>query len=424
MSLGGSKSSGSSTTTQKVEPWDGQKDYLAGMFQRASEGTGGAVWDDETKRVLPFSGENGMYGTIFSPDYYSGQTVADQDPYTQQAIQMQAQRAMNGSPYNANAGNQINSTLAGNYLNSPVNQYAQNLMGQSGKIPDFLQAYNGGTAGQWNDPGASQAAISQWQGGQNGYLDSMVGRAQNQTLANTAGSFSKAGRYGSGSHEAAAHDAAGNIANQMYGQAYEGDQNRDLSAHQSYTNAQVQNAALANQASDRSLNAWNSQANRDLSAWQQDQSNRLNAYQNNQNLGYNAASLLQGAYDRERGNMMTAMQYAPTLAQQSYQDIAALSEAGAAREGYNQSLINADIDRYNYNAAVPLKAMQNYGSMISGNYGMSGTSTAKGGRGGSNQLGGIMSGALGGAALGNMTGMGSGWGAAGGGFLGLLGGLF
>lgn len=405
-------SSGSSTTTQKVEPWDGQKDYLAGMFQRASEGTGGAVWDDETKRVLPFSGENGMYGTIFAPDYYSGQTVADQDPYTQQAIQMQAQRAMNGSPYNANAGNQLNSTLAGNYLSSPVQQYAQGLMGNAGQLPDFLQPYNNGQGS-----GGAQAAISQWQGGQNGYLDSMVGRAQNQTLANTAGAFSKAGRYGSGSHEAAAHDAAGNIATQMYGQAYEGDQNRDLSAHQSYTNAQLANAALADQAAARD-------AARDANSWNQYQSNLLNAYTNSQNLGYNAASLMQGAYNRERGNMMTAMQYAPTLAQQSYQDIAALSEAGAALEGYNQSLINADIDRYNYNAAVPLTAMQNYGSMVSGNYGMSGTSTAKGGQGGSNPLGGIMSGALGGAALGNMTGMGGNWGAAGGGLMGLLGGLF
>lgn len=409
---GGGKggSGGSSSTTQKVEPWEGQQPALSGLIDTAGTiGTGG-YFDEASQRIMPFQDQQGnanFYGTMFAPDYYSGQTVAGQDPYTIQAIQQQAQRAMSGSGYNTAAGGQLNSTLAGNYLNSPVSQYAMDFIGGAGGLPDFLQAYNGG-----QPTGGAQANISQWQGDQSGYLDSMVGRAQNQTLANTAAGFSKSGRYGSGAHEAAAHDAAGNIANQMYGQAYEGDQNRSLQAHLGYTQGQLQNASLADNA-----------AARDAAAWNQHQSNLLNAYTNSQNLGFISMNMLQNAYDKERGNMMTSMQYAPTLANQDYQDIAALSEAGAANEGRAQSLINAEIDKYNYNAAIPLTAMQNYGSMISGNYGMTGTNTAKGAQGSSNPLGGVMSGALGGAALGKMTGMGSGYGAAGGGLMGLLSGF-
>ncbi len=295
---GGKGGGGSSKTVQTTEPWKQQKPYLLEMFGDAQK----------------------LYqGGGMAPEYYPGDTVAAQDPWTTQAIGMQADRALAGSSAIKSAQDQLTQTMSGDYLtNNP-----------------FMNAEG------------------------NPQLDAMVRRAQNQTLANVAGNFSQAGRYGSGAHQAAAQDAAGNIATQMYGQAYDQDQNRALSA-------------------------WN----------------------------------------QERENQMRGMMFAPSLADQDYKDIAALSEAGLANENYAQNLINADIDKYNYEAGRPLTGLQNYGSLIQGNYGMSGSSTAGGG-GKSNPLGNVASGALTGGGLGAMAGMaGLGVGAIPGAVLGGILGLF
>ena len=103
-----------------------------------------------------------------------------------------------------------------------------------------------------------------------------------------------------------------------------------------------------------------------------------------------------------------------------YQDIAALSEVGTARENYAQQQINADVDRYNYDANRDALGLQNYANLIQGNYGMSGSSTSTG-QTRNNPLGGILSGALAGGGMGmNMSQ--SGWGGLlGAGLGGLLG---
>ena len=294
-SSGGGGSS-NTTTVQKSEPWEEQKPYLQQMFEDARN----------------------LYTTTgMAPPYYGGNTVAGQDPYTTQAIGLQAQRALAGNPAMQAGEGQLSRTMAGDYLdNNP-----------------FMAGNN------------------------NQYLDDMVARAQNQTLANVAGNFSQAGRYGSGAHEAAAQDAAGNIATQMYGQAYDNDMNRMLSA-----------------------------------------------------------------YNAERDNMLRGTALSPTYAQQDYTDIAALSEAGTAKENYAQSLINADIDKYNYNAGRDLMNLQNYGALVSGNYGLSGESTATGNAGRSNPLGNVLGGALSGAGMGYLLGGQTGglWGGGLGGLLGLF----
>jgi hypothetical protein len=140
----------------------------------------------------------------------------------------------------------------------------------------------------------------------------------------------------------------------------------------------------------------------------------------------NIATQMYGqAYDQDRDRQVKAMALAPTLAQADYQDIAALSEAGTARENYQQELINAAIDKYNYESGRPLSALQNYGALVQGNYGMSGTSTASQNAGKSNPLGGAVGGAMSGAALGSIfPGIGTAVGAVGGGLLGLLGSFF
>jgi hypothetical protein len=273
--MGSGKGGGSSqTVTQNADPWGPQQQYLKNLFGRAES----------------LYSQGGL-----APAYYPGETLAAQDPWTAQALQMQADRALAGSDVTRAAQNQLIQTLDGEV---------------------------------------------------NPYLDDMVQRATGQALSSVNSNFAQAGRYGSGAHEAAAGDTAANIATQMYGQAY----------------------------------------------------------------------------DKDRQRQIQAMMFAPSLAAADYQDIAALSEAGVGRENYAQDIINAAIDRYNYQAGQPLTALQNYGALVQGNYGMSGTST-QAQKNKSNPLGGMAGGALTGASIGTTIspGWGTAIGAIGGGLLGLFG---
>lgn len=124
-----------------------------------------------------------------APNYYPGQTVAPQNQWTQNALQAQAGRAMQGSPLNAAAQGNLTSTLQGDFLGAG-NPYFQNALNAA--IRPIQQQYE-----QTVMPG----------------LDS---------------TFSAAGRYGSGAHQNAANtgyqnymtaigDTAGNMAYQNYG---------------------------------------------------------------------------------------------------------------------------------------------------------------------------------------------------------------
>lgn len=196
----------------------------------------------------------------------------------------------------------------------------------------------------------------------NPYLDAMYNRANNKAQASLNANFSKAGRYGSGAHEAASADAANNLATQLYGEAYDSDQNRRLSAAEGA--GQLYNQGVGQQI-----------------------------------LGANAAQ---------------------SLGNQAYTDSAALSEAGGIMDDYNQQKINADIDRYNYNAQRPLSALSAYNQLIQGNYGGTSTSTGKQ-SGGSNTLGNVAGGALAGGGIASLLGASNPWIAAASGLGGLLG---
>jgi hypothetical protein len=124
-------------------------------------------------------------------------------------------------------------------------------------------------------------------------------------------------------------------------------------------------------------------------------------------------------YNTGIGQQVVAGQTAQQLANQAYTDAAALSEAGGVKDDYQQQLINADIDRYNYESQQPLTALSNYNQLIQGTYG--GTSTTTGQQQRGSLLGGALGGAASGAALGSMFGpVGTGVGALAGGLLGLF----
>ena len=158
----GGKGGGSSTTTvQKADPWSGQQPYLQDIFEQA--------------KILYQNGS-------MAPDYYPGQTVADQSQWTQDALQMQADRAQNGSPLISNASEAVNNITTGQALADNQGLNTLNQLSQE----------------------------------DNPYVDELYNRANNQAQAAINGNFSAAGRYGSGAHAAASADAATNLADEMY----------------------------------------------------------------------------------------------------------------------------------------------------------------------------------------------------------------
>lgn len=301
--MGGKGGGGGGTTVQKSEPWDQQKPYLIDIFQQSQN----------------------MYNSgALAPDYYAGNTVAPQSGWTQQALQMQADRALNGDASISTAKGAMDNITSGNALASNTGLNALNQM---------------------------TTAV-------NPYMNSLYEDAAGQAGAQIDSGFSGAGRYGSGAHENAKADAMADLSAQMYSHAYD---------------QQMQAAQQAGQ-----------------------------------------------LYNTGIGQQVVAGNTAQQLANQAYTDAAALSEAGGVKDDYQQQLINADIDRYNYESQQPLTALSNYNQLIQGSYG--GTTTSTGKQGSGSALGNVLGGASSGAGIGYMIGgpMGAGIGAIGGGLLGLF----
>jgi hypothetical protein len=135
---GGGSSSGSQTTTtvQKADPWSGQQPYLSDVFSQAQN----------------------QYYDKSTPSYYPNSTVVPFSPQTQQALDLQQNRALNGSPVETAANQQLTDTLNGNYLyggsgfNAAYNAAANQI------IPQVNSMFN--NSGRTNS-GLAQTAMTQ-----------------------------------------------------------------------------------------------------------------------------------------------------------------------------------------------------------------------------------------------------------------------
>lgn len=128
-------------------------------------------------------------------------------------------------------------------------------------------------------------------------------------------------------------------------------------------------------------------------------------------------------YGDERNRQIQGMLFAPELANQDYKDIAAQGEAGAGQDAFAQSQIDAELQKYNYNANKDYNWASQYLGLLNGAQGGSQTTTAP--RPQANPFTGALGGAGVGAQIGSIIpGLGTGIGALAGGGLGLLGSLF
>ena len=500
---------GGGTTVTKSEPWDEQKGYLREAMQSASD-LYNASFDKKGDLLA---------NSALAPAYYRGNTVAPQSAWTTQALTMQAnaaknmagnplmkaangaaQTVSNGTALKNNAGlnqltalaktapvtqkqalqgnsamNSLNAlanadTLAGNGGYGVLNTLAGQVTGAGNTGLAALNRYatqdfNAGNAALQNLYGQTGAGINSGNAalGQlkelatqdNPYVDALYNRAHSQAQASLDSNFNKAGRYGSGAHEAAAADAANNLADQMYSNLYNQRINAANAASGAYLqgigqgiNAQQAAGSLYNQGAGMNVTAaqdasgqYNTALGQRMNAAQgagnlynQDLSttanmlsnagqlyntgigNIINSYGQQSGAAQNAGSL----YNTGIGQQIVGAQTAQQLANQAYTDAAALSEAGGVKDDYAQQKINADIERYNYDAQRALQALSTYNQLIQGSYG--GTTNTTGQQAGGSRLGGALGGVLTGASAGSLVGgvPGAIIGGLGGGLLGLF----
>lgn len=126
-------------------------------------------------------------------------------------------------------------------------------------------------------------------------------------------------------------------------------------------------------------------------------------------------------YGDERQRQIQAQMFAPQMAQQDYNDLAMLGQAGQGYDQYNQNLINSDIQRFNYNNNAQWNFLNDYIGLLNGAVGGSQTTVAPG-TPTTSPLTGALGGAMSGAAFGStVPGIGTLAGGLGGALLGGLG---
>jgi len=135
-------------------------------------------------------------------------------------------------------------------------------------------------------------------------------------------------------------------------------------------------------------------------------------------MGRMAGDMSYQNYGDERARQQAMIGQAGNIAQQDYGDMNKLMAVGTARDQQGQAQLQDQINRFNFEQNRPWEQLGRYSGLVSGGLGSTTTQTSPLY---SNPGANFLSGALGGAQLGSMTGMGGTAGAIGGGLLGLLG---
>ena len=308
------------------------------------------------QKADPWSGQQPYLKEIFgeaqrlyqsgslAPSFYPGQTVAQESPWTQQARAMQAARALGGSASVGKAQNAMDEIVSG-----------RTQAANSG-----LAVLDGMAAAEAGSGNAGLAALNGMASGSDPYLRSLYADAAGEAGASIDSGFSSAGRYGSGAHANARADALADLASDMYSHAYDQRLGAAQAASAAYNDALALKAQAAQQAGQ--------------------------------------------LYDAGVSKQVLGAGMAQELANQTYVDAAALSEAGAAQDAYLQKLINAEIERWNYAQHAPITALNNYQHLVSGNYGSTTTTSGQQATTSTGALGNMVTGAALGSSIGGMPG--------------------
>jgi hypothetical protein len=336
---------GSGNTKTTTEPWSGQKPYLEQQYKNYAN----------------------QYQN-YAPQYFPESTVAGISPYTSGAT---AQLANFGnSPYyqqGAVAGRQAVDTFsrAQSAYTNPVTALG---MGNAAGVNNYLSSTLSGQNAV--DPNAASAGsvygnYQQMVGQmtQNPQLDAMVNAAQTRTAQNfneqvmpQISTNALANNAYGGSRQGIAEGLAadrlqqqmGDIATGMYGQAYESGQNRALQGGSTQAGLNT-NVNLANSAQDLQGQL----ANQQLQQYAVGQAG--NFLTTGTGMGLDAARLQQGTL--------------PSYAAYGQIPTQNLLQAGQIDQSYRQSLLDDEIQRWNWSQNLPYNSLDRYAAGIQGNVG-------------------------------------------------------
>ena len=290
------------------------------------------------------------------PSYFPGQTYVSPTGTTLSALQLAENRATVGSPLLRQAQSALGMNI--NAINPGASQYSA-LYGNANTDPsqNFYRQLQGGEFGNEALAGTRATAAGDYLGGNQFFQGAFnpAARAAQQSyydaIQNVASKASSAGRYGSGAYGQLTDRAGGTFANAL----------TDVAGKLAYQNYDAERARQ--EAAQGRLGGLS----------QQDLSNRLAGAtaltQGGQQQYANqlaATQGLSGVSASDRAAQLSALQNAPSLAESDYGDIQRLLAVGQGREGYSQTALQDQINRYNYEQNLPQAKLQ---SFLSGVYG-------------------------------------------------------
>lgn len=449
-----------------VVPFSGQTtDALQGVEARARAGSPvtaamqGQVQDTLQGDYLGAGPGNGMFRSIGRDADAARRLSSNSDPSNQ--LLMQIMRG-GGNPA---AG--IYSSVA----NDPGSMEGSDVMRRftGGALSGERTAANDMAAEGFDDPssgfyrtqagggmvnGDTGALRDIANGGTNPQLDAMFDKIAGKIGASVDRNAALDGRTGSATHQRLLQEGIGDAANDFYGQAYESDANRRLTAGgqlaqlgESALDRRTQGAqaltasgqfgtqqklsalglagSLGGQDADISMRAgqgldtaannrtatrlagasglastWGDDQNRRITAASGLTGNKTSALSLAGNLSGTAGSGLNSAWDAERGRQVQSMLFAPQAAAADYSDLDRLLGVGGEYEAQGGRDLQDQLDRYNFNMNDPYdRSQQLLNAMLgAGNAGGTTTKTEPLYRQGGG-LGGMIGGASAGAGL-------------------------
>lgn len=293
-------------------------DLFDNLFGTGSQTVEAGPWNEQAP-WLTFGFDQAYQNFMNPAEYFPDATYVSFSPQTQMAMELAQNRALGGSPLEMQAQNFAMQNAARNPFQR-VNRF-QNQFGM-GSQPDMF--------------GLMQTAQGQNLQA-NPFLDDMYGAAsramteqfQEATMPGLNMTFGAGGRTGSGAHQHALQNAQdqlgqnlGELASNMYGQAYGTERNLQQQAQ----------SQLGNQ-------------------FMQEQGMLGNMLQQNQNFAMQNAQQL------------------PQLAAIDWNNIAQLSNVGQQVEGKAQEALQDRMNRFQFYQDAPERNLQNFMQAIMGNYG-------------------------------------------------------
>jgi hypothetical protein len=331
----GSKPSGTTTSTQNTTPWAPQQPYLEDIFTESQ----------------------GLYQGA-PPQYYPGTTTAAINPYQSTGLDMMGNTVYGSSALPATSADFNQHLLYGDYAgqnpaDAMFGTYAYDNVGANNLGTEPLHWFGSNNLGNYSnqDPVLDSYISGDRLEAGNSYTDPLVASITADVLPGIQSQFINSGTLSS--PEAARASSEGvteAIAPELFRQ-YQIDEQLQYQAATDEANRFMQGGALQQQAAgtlgDQALQG--------------------------RGLQQQAAAGASGVYQNDFANMMQGMALAPQTYQGLFAPAQNLLTAGTTQQQLDQTQINDDVARWNFEQSLPWDMLNQYIGQVTGNYG--GTST-------------------------------------------------